>query len=91
MREYAELVRTMATSALVHLIETRGTVGPDHKDVIADELTARGVTFNRPARPVAQGAPRCHCDAVDTAYRDLDPERVTCVECLKRVAYGIVG
>lgn len=59
MKEYAELVGTMTTSALVHLIETRGTVSPEHKDVIADELTARGVAFNRPDRPGVNSAPRC--------------------------------
>jgi hypothetical protein len=27
-----------------------------------------------------------HCDQVEVAYRDLDPERVTCRACLERVA-----
>ena len=27
-----------------------------------------------------------HCDMVETAYRDLDPERVTCPTCLTGVA-----
>lgn len=25
-----------------------------------------------------------HCDQVDTAYRDRDPERVTCAECRQK-------
>lgn len=53
MNTYENLVGTMSTPALVHLVETRGTVSPERKDVIAAELDARGVSYNRPARPVS--------------------------------------
>ncbi len=53
MNAYENLVSTMATPALVHLIETRGTVSPERKDIIAAELDRRGVSYARPARPVS--------------------------------------
>lgn len=73
MNAYENLVRTMATPALVHLIETKGTVGPEHKDVIAAELDRRGVTYNRPARPAQSG---------HVCVMQETPDGYGCVACL---------